>query len=107
MRSEARTARREPDGPDVVIECHALAELAADERLVGDRERDLARSRVAEATGAKRHAALGGDTVDVALVDDATVGMEEVERDRRAALLSGDRAIDDRGGRTVAVPERP
>jgi hypothetical protein len=38
---------------DVVVEGHALAELAADERLARDRERNLAGSGVAEAAGAQ------------------------------------------------------
>ena len=42
------------DRADVVVERHPVAELAADERLAGDREGDLAGAGVAEAAGAQR-----------------------------------------------------
>ena len=38
-----------------------------------------------------------GDAVDVALVDDAAVGEQEVERDRRAAAVPVARSVDRRG----------
>ena len=82
--SRRRTAGR---SLDVVVERHAVAELAADERLARDRERDLARAGVAEAARAQRDVVPRGDAVDVALVDDAPVRVQEVERDRRAAPL--------------------
>ena len=106
--SEARIAPPEgrPIALHVVVERHALAELAADERLARDRERDLAGARVAEAAGAQRDVVPAGDAVDVALVDDAAVGMQEVERDRRAAPLPRARSVDRRGRRAVAVPQR-
>ena len=47
-----------------------------------------------------------GDPVDVAFVDDSSVGMEEVEGDRRAASIEVAWAVD-RGGRgAVCVPQR-
>ena len=46
-----------------------------------------------------------GDPVDVSLVDDPTVWVEEVERDRRAASLQRLRPVDSRGGRAVGVAE--
>jgi hypothetical protein len=47
------------------------------------------------------------DTVDVALIDDASVGVEEVERDRRAAPLPRSWSVDRRCGRPVGVLQRP
>ena len=46
-----------------------------------------------------------GDAVDVALIDDAAVGMQEVERDRGASLLPGPRPVDGRRRRAVGVPQ--
>ena len=63
----------QPDRVDVVVEGHALAELAADERLARDREGDLAGAGVAEAAGPQGDVVPAGDAVDVALVDDAAV----------------------------------
>ena len=47
-------AGRQSDLADVVVERHAIAELAADERLAGDRERHLSCAGVAEAPRPQR-----------------------------------------------------
>src|SRR6266536_978496 len=106
-RGTDRPAGGQADRLDVVVEGHASAELAADERLARDREGDLAGARIAEATGSQRDGAPAGDAVDVALVDDAAVGMEEVEGDRRAATLEVAGAVDRRGRCAVRMPQRP
>ena len=67
---------------------------------------DLPGPRVAEAAGAQRDVVPGGHAIDVALVDDAAVGVQEVERDRGAALLPRARSVDRGRGRAVAVPQR-
>ena len=93
------------DLSDVVVEGHAVPELAADERLAGDRECDLACAGVAEAACAKGDVVVAGDAVDVALVDDSSVRVQEVERDGCASLLPGSRSVDRRCGRAVRVLE--
>src|SRR6185437_1617512 len=89
----------------VVVERHARAELAADERLARDRERGLPRPGIAKAAGAKRHRVLLCDSVDEPFVDDPAVRMQEVERDRAAAALDVARAVDDRGRGSARVPQ--
>ena len=96
-KTRIKIAAAEAPHVDVVVECHAFAELAAEERLLArDREGDLAGPWVAEAAGAQRDVVLGGDPVDVAFVDDPPVGAQEVERDRGAALQSAAGAVDGR-----------
>src|SRR6266545_3775093 len=98
--SEARTAPPDgrPDRVDVVVEAHALAEVAADQSLARDRERDLAGAGVAEAAGAQRDGVPSGHAIDVALVDDAPVGVQEVKSDRCPAPLDIARPVDRGGG---------
>src|SRR6266516_5918161 len=63
-----------PDRLDVVVDRHCLAELAADERFARDREGDLTGAGVAEAAGSERDVVLSRNAIDVALVDDPSVG---------------------------------
>jgi hypothetical protein len=109
MRSRATRGshrRTEADRADVIVECHALAELAAHEGLARDRERDLACAGIAEAAGPERDVVATRDTVDVALVDDASVRVEEVERGGRAAPVEVARPVDDCGASTGWMPEQ-
>ena len=101
MPSEARTAppKGSPIALDVVVERHPLAELAADQRLARDREGDLAGTGLQKQPVRSEIIVPARDAVDVALVDDAAVGVEEVESDRwrreprdRAARRSWQRA---------------
>jgi hypothetical protein len=91
---------------EIVVECHPFAELAADQGLAGDGEGDLAGAGVAEAAGAQRDVVLAGEAVDVALVDDAPVGVEEVEGDRGAAAFEAAGPIDGGGRGAVRVAKR-
>jgi hypothetical protein len=101
-----RAAGGQPDRAHVVVEDHSVAELAAQQRLARDGEGDLAGARVAEAARAQRDLVVGGHAVDVALVHDAAVRVQEVERDRGPAPLPRARAVERRRGRAVAVAQR-
>ena len=68
--------------------------------------RNFSHARIAEASGAQRDVVLACHAVDVALIDHTTVGMKEVERDRRAAALRPARTVDRRRRRTVGVSQR-
>src|SRR6266545_7140942 len=95
-----------PDRFDIVVDRHCIAELAADERFARDREGDLTGAGVAEAAGSERDVVPTRHAVDIALVDDPSVRVEEVEGDRRAASVEVAGAVD-RGGRSaVCVSER-
>src|SRR5439155_5269489 len=91
---------------DVLIQRTSASPQCFAPVCLGELEGALAGAGVAEAPGADRDPGGGGSLRDGALVDDAPVGIQQVECDSAAAIAGAGGPVDPRHRLVVAVAQR-